>query len=163
MAARAKAIVTRTVPGLDNETRERMVELCNKNLANLTDLAICYKQAHWNVTGDDFKQLHEMFDEFTDETREFADTVAERALALGGAAHGSLATAAAESHLPAFPDEERHQIRLVEELTSRIDIVTQDLRAAMDESEDEMATQDVFVEVTRGIEKQRWMLQSHLA
>jgi DNA-binding ferritin-like protein len=33
----------------------------------------------------------------------------------------------------------------------------------MDESADEAATQDVYTEVVRGIEKQRWMLQAHLA
>jgi DNA-binding ferritin-like protein len=33
----------------------------------------------------------------------------------------------------------------------------------MDASADEAATQDVYVEVVRGIEKQRWMLEAHLA
>jgi DNA-binding ferritin-like protein len=32
----------------------------------------------------------------------------------------------------------------------------------MDTSTDDLATQDVFIEVVRGIEKQRWMLQAHL-
>jgi DNA-binding ferritin-like protein len=33
----------------------------------------------------------------------------------------------------------------------------------MDASADATATQDVYSEVVRGIEKQRWMLQAHLA
>ncbi len=45
----------------------------------------------------------------------------------------------------------------------RLDILDSDLRQAMYESADEPATQDVYVEVVRGIEKQRWMLQAHLA
>jgi DNA-binding ferritin-like protein len=33
----------------------------------------------------------------------------------------------------------------------------------MDASADEAATEDVFIEVLRGIEKQHWMLREHLA
>ncbi len=33
----------------------------------------------------------------------------------------------------------------------------------MEATASEPATQDVYIEVVRGIEKQRWMLQSHLA
>jgi DNA-binding ferritin-like protein len=33
----------------------------------------------------------------------------------------------------------------------------------MDTTANEPATQDVYIEVVRGIEKQRWMLQAHLA
>lgn len=45
----------------------------------------------------------------------------------------------------------------------RTDRTASGLRQAMDASAAEPATQDVYIEVLRGIEKQRWMLQSHLA
>jgi DNA-binding ferritin-like protein len=32
----------------------------------------------------------------------------------------------------------------------------------MDASADEAATQDLYIDVVRGIEKQRWMIWSHL-
>jgi len=37
-------------------------------LASLSDLAAAYKQAHWNVVGIDFSQLHELFDQCADQT-----------------------------------------------------------------------------------------------
>ena len=155
-------IVTRTVPGVDETLQARLVSGLNQNLASLTDLAAAYKQAHWNVVGIDFAQLHELFDQFADQTREYMDVIAERAVTIGGVARGTLQAAVEHSALPAFPIEERDEARLLEELVGRIDTLTTDLRQAMDDSADEAATQDVYIEVVRGIEKQRWMLQAHL-
>ena len=156
-------IVSRAVPGLDLEQRAVLVVGLNQNLASLTDLAAAYKQAHWNVVGNDFSQLHELFDQFADQTRDVVDVVAERAVALGGTARGTIQAAVEQSSLPAFPLEERGEQHLLEALVERIDILDGDLRQAMDTTASEPATQDVYVEVVRGIEKQRWMLQAHLA
>src|SRR4051812_13903405 len=71
-------VVTRTVPGVDQEQRARLVVGLNASLAGLTDLAAAYKQAHWNVVGSDFSQLHELFDQFSDQTRAYMDVIAER-------------------------------------------------------------------------------------
>jgi len=57
-------IISRAVPGLDLAQRSRLVAGLNQNLASLSDLATAYKQAHWNVVGIDFYQLHQMFDTF---------------------------------------------------------------------------------------------------
>jgi len=156
-------IVHRSVPNVDEVLRSRLVVGLNQSLASLSDLAAAYKQAHWNVVGIDFSQLHELFDQFADQTRDYVDTVAERAVTLGGVARGTIQAAVEHSALPPFPLEERDEIHLLRELVGRIDVVDQDLRAAMDTSTDDLATQDVYIEVVRGIEKQRWMLQAHLA
>jgi starvation-inducible DNA-binding protein len=155
--------VSRDVLGLDAHLRDHLVASLNQNLANLADITAAYKQAHWNVTGSNFAQLHEVFDRFADETRAYMDTLAERAVTLGGTARGTIQAAAENSSLTAFPQEERNQWRLVEELVLRLQHVAADLRHAMDASADEAATEDVFIEVLRGIEKQHWMLREHLA
>jgi starvation-inducible DNA-binding protein len=155
-------IISRTVPGLDYERRAVLVVGLNRSLASLTDLAAAYKQAHWNVVGSDFSQLHELFDQFADQTREYVDVVAERAVTLGGTARGSIQAAVDQSSLPPFPLEERCEQHLLEALVERIDVLDGDLRQAMETTANEPATQDVYIEVVRGIEKQRWMLQAHL-
>ena len=156
-------MATRTVPGLDDERRSGLVVGLNQNLASLTDLAAAYKQAHWNVIGMDFAQLHALFDQFADQVREYMDLIAERAVTIGGTARGTIQAAVEGSVLPPFPVEDRDEMRLLTELVSRVDGLTAELRKAMDASADEAATQDVYIEVVRGIEKQRWMLQAHLA
>jgi starvation-inducible DNA-binding protein len=155
-------MISRSLPGLDQAVRSRLVVGLNQNLASLSDLAAAYKQAHWNVVGIDFSQIHELFDRFADQTREYVDTVAERAVTLGGTARGTIQAAVEQSTLPAFPLDERCEVHLLEALVARIDILVGDLRQAMDTNADEAATQDVYIEVVRGIEKQRWMLQAHL-
>jgi len=78
--------VSRTVPRLDEQPRLSLVIGLNQNLAGLTDLATAYKQAHWNVVGIDFAQLHVWFDQFADQTRDYVDLFAERAVTIGGVA-----------------------------------------------------------------------------
>src|SRR4051812_49437013 len=69
-------MATRVVPGLDEARQSRLVIELNRNLAALTDLAAAYQQAHWNVIGMDFAQLHVLFDQFADQTRESMDLTA---------------------------------------------------------------------------------------
>jgi starvation-inducible DNA-binding protein len=156
-------IVTRAVPGLEYERQAALVTGLNRSLATLSDLATAYKQAHWNVVGIDFSQVHELFDQLADQTRGYVDLIAERAITLGGVARGTIQAAVEHSALPPFPLEERCEMHLLEELVGRLDILDADLRQAMDATAAEAATQDIYIEVVRGIEKQRWMLQAHLA
>src|SRR3954451_11298182 len=109
-------VASRIIPGLDYGRRAQLVASLNQNLASLSDLAAAYKQAHWNVVGTDFSQLHALFDQFADQAREYVDTVAERAVALGGTARGTIQAAAEQSALPAFPLDERCEGHLLEAL-----------------------------------------------
>src|SRR5436190_12329258 len=52
-------------------------------LHELGDLSLIGKQLHWAVVGPLFRPLHLHLDELVDSWRELADTVAERAVALG--------------------------------------------------------------------------------
>jgi starvation-inducible DNA-binding protein len=128
----------------------------------MTSLATAYKQAHWNLQGAGFAQLHELFDRFADQTREYADLVAERAVTLFGTAHGTVEGAVKETTLPAFPLDEHRQDSLLQALVERANGAIAEVRKAMAGSEDELATQDVYIEICRGLEKQEWMLRSHL-
>jgi starvation-inducible DNA-binding protein len=157
------ATINRAVPGLDATVRDGLVDGLNRSLAGLTDLTAAYKQAHWNVIGSDFSQLHQLFDEFAAQTREYMDLIAERAVALGGIARGTLQAAARETSLVPFPLEARDQRVLLQELLGRIDQMDGQLREVMNEAEREIVTQDLYISIVRGIEKQRWMLQAHLA
>jgi starvation-inducible DNA-binding protein len=141
---------------------ERLVRGLNLNLANMTSLATAYKQAHWNLQGPGFAQLHELFDRFADQTREYADLVAERAVTLHGTAHGTIEGAVKETNLSAFPLEEHREDALLRALVERADAAIAEIRRAMDGSEDDLPTQDVYIEIARGLEKQEWMLRSHL-
>src|SRR3989449_10131836 len=88
---------------LNRNAQERLVRGLNLNLANMTSLATAYKQAHWNFQGPGFAQLHELVDRFADQTREYADLVAERTVQLLGTSHRTMEAAAKESTRPPLP------------------------------------------------------------
>jgi starvation-inducible DNA-binding protein len=151
------------LPGLDWQLADDLAVRLNRDLATLTDLAAAYKQAHWNVLGPGFAELHRLFDQFADATRAYVDLVAERTVALGGTAHGTLQAAAECSALTPFPVDERDERRLLQELSRRVERTAEELREAIGPSAEEPVTQDLYIEIARGIEKQRWMLLAHLA
>ena len=62
---------------IPEETREQMIELLNARLADNFDLYSQIKQAHWNVKGPDFIQLHELYDSVAESVLEFVDMVAD--------------------------------------------------------------------------------------
>jgi len=147
---------------VNRNLQERLVRGLNLNLANMTSLATAYKQAHWNLQGPGFAQLHELFDRFADQTREYADLVAERAVQLHGTSHGTIEGAVKETTLPAFPLDEHREDLLLKALTDRAGVAISEIRRGIDGSEEDLPTQDVYIEIARGLEKQEWMLRSHL-
>ena len=70
-------------------------------LQELVDLSLIGKQLHWAVVGPLFRPLHLPLDELVDSWRELADTVAERAVALGFVPDGQAKAVAAGSQLAA--------------------------------------------------------------
>ena len=88
-----------TVNDLPLNTRTRVVKLLNARLADAIDLGTQVKHAHWNVKGPNFIALHELFDKLAEATEDQIDTIAERATALGGIAHGTLAAVARATSL----------------------------------------------------------------
>lgn len=67
----------------------------NQQLADASDLLSQVKQAHWNVKGPAFWQLHRLFDEVAEQADGWIDELAERITALGGYARGTVRMAAA--------------------------------------------------------------------
>ena len=87
---RREKMVLSTRNDLGVEVREKATTLLNQHLADATDLYSQTKQAHWNVKGMQFSQLHELFDTLADSVEEFVDLIAERATSLGGVACGTV-------------------------------------------------------------------------
>jgi starvation-inducible DNA-binding protein len=149
---------------IPEQDRKALIDLLNARLADTTDLYSQVKQAHWNVKGADFYQLHELFDELADALRGFVDEIAERATALGGTALGTVRMAAAASSLPEYPDNLADGRAHVEALAERYAGYAAAVRAGADEAEKlgDMDTNDLFIEVSRTVDKHLWFLEAHL-
>src|SRR6266536_1002229 len=64
---------------IPEQSRRLLIELLNARLADAFDLYSQLKQAHWNVKGSDFIQLHELYDTVAADVLEHVDAIAERA------------------------------------------------------------------------------------
>src|SRR4029078_12550277 len=89
-------------------------------LVDLIELHLQGKQAHWNVVGTNFRDLHLQLDELVDFAREGSDTIAERIRALQARADGRTDTVAATTTLPQFPPYERNTAEVVDLISARI-------------------------------------------
>ena len=149
---------------LPADRRTRLVELLNARLADALDLAMQVKHAHWNVKGPHFIALHELFDTIAEAIGEHTDSVAERATALGGTAHGTLGAVARGTSLKPYPAELVDGLAHVEALAEAVADFGRKIRAAIDEATGlgDADTADLFTEVSRDADKQLWLLEAHL-
>jgi starvation-inducible DNA-binding protein len=149
---------------LSEETRVQVVEILNNSLAATLDLKTQIKQAHWNVKGMNFYQLHELFDEMAGEIEEYVDMIAERVTALGGVALGTARIAASDSILSEYPldiiDGLDHVIALAERFAAYGKLVRDGI-GKTDELGD-ADTADLYTEVSRTVDMRLWFLEAHL-
>jgi len=146
------------------EVRQQMIGVLNQQLAQTLDLYTQTKQAHWNVKGTSFFQLHELFDKVAEDVFGFVDTIAERATALGGYACGTARMAAANSSLPEYPREAIDGRQHLEALIDRFARCVAANRKALDDAQNkgDAATADIFTDVARAADKALWFLEAHL-
>lgn len=147
------------------DRRVEVVALLNAQLADVIDLGLQAKQAHWNVKGPQFAALHALFDEVAEELDGFADELAERAVVLGGVARGTVQVLAKDSRLEEYPldalDGAEHLWALSTALVRVAHSAREAIRAA--EKAGDAVTVDVFTEVSRGIDTLLWKVEAHVA
>lgn len=151
------------IPGLAPESREAVAAALQESLVDLIALSLHGKQAHWHVTGRHFLPVHEQLDALVDDARAWADLVAERAVTLGVPVDGRPDTVARSASVEAFPDGFVDDDKVVAVVAGQVEAVVGRMRARMGElGEQDLVTQDLVVEILRGLEKHLWMLQAQL-
>lgn len=149
---------------LSEKVRSQMIKLCNQQLADTFDLLSQTKQAHWNVRGPHFFELHKLFDEFAEVVEDYVDKIAERATSLGGVAMGTVRMAAKSSTLDEYPADIHNGMDHVKALADRIAAVGKSSREAIDTADEagDQGTADLFTEIVRGTDKYLWFVEAHL-
>jgi starvation-inducible DNA-binding protein len=146
------------------ERRAKVIKLLNQHLADAFDLQSQVKQAHWNIKGSDFWQLHKLFDEVAARAAEWVDQLAERVTALGGYATGTVRMSAASSTLPEFPTDITDSMDYVRAVSHRLAAFTNSARGAGDDTDElgDANTTDLFIEISRCADTYLYFLDAHL-
>ena len=145
--------------------RVGLIALLNQQLADLIDLGLQAKQAHWNVKGPQFAALHALFDEVAASVGELTDEVAERAVILGGVARGTLQTVARDTRLEAYPVDALAGGDHLWALAAALARVAQNAREGIRTAEKagDAGTVDLFTQLSREIDTLLWKVEAHVA
>lgn len=147
---------------IPDHTRKQAIGCLQARLSDALDLEAQAKQAHWNVRGKDFIQLHEFFDRMHTYVEELADTLAERIAALGGIADGRVRSTAEASSLYEAALQthsgEEHLRSLAGALAQLAKAVRNDVGLVVED----VVTADVLAEAARGLDKYLWLVEAHL-
>jgi len=154
---------TAHLPSLGHHQRNEVGNELQATLVELVDLTLVGKQLHWNVVGTLFRPLHLQLDELVESWHGLADTVAERAVAIGYAPDGQARTIAAVEELEPVDEGPIEADAVVRELARRLADTSERVRARMDRlGELDLASQDVLIEVVRELVQQLWMVRAQL-
>jgi starvation-inducible DNA-binding protein len=152
-----------TVPGMDQQTADQVIETLQHRLTALLDLQLTLKHIHWNVVGPTFIGVHEMLDPQVDAVREMTDTIAERIATMGGQPVGT----------PGFVSKNRgwddySLLRAsTQEHLAALDVVYNGVigdhrRGIAKFDELDLVSQDILIAQTDQLEMFQWFVRAHL-
>ncbi|WP_395110861.1 Dps family protein [Actinomadura sp. SCN-SB] len=149
---------------LTEAAQKTVGDALQNSLIDLIDLALVAKQAHWNLTGRNFKVVHEHLDEVVDLARQYQDEVAERAIAIGVNPDGRARTVADRTVLPQLEAGYLADDKVVAAITDTLGQIIERFRERVEVTDEpDKITQDLFIEIVAALEKQHWMFQVQIA
>lgn len=158
--------MTATVPSnVTNlfEGQAEVAEALQRALVDLIALPLIGKQAHWAIRGPKFHSIHTFLDELIEAWRLAGDDVAERMTALDVAPRGHISVVESDMTLEPLPKgfiKDDKVIQLVDaNMASTIEVL-RDVRS--DVADADPVTEDLIIGIIATLEKQLWMLRSHL-
>lgn len=146
---------------LSDEARKTTGEALQGALVDLLDLSLVAKQAHWNVVGPRFRSVHLQLDEVVTAARTFADTVAERASAIGYNPDGRAASITAGSGVPQPASGWIKDADVIAYFVGVYGAVIERMRERVEATEEpDPVSQDLFIAISADLEKMSWMFQA---
>jgi starvation-inducible DNA-binding protein len=146
---------------LDEQARHTTGTALQSTLVDLIDLSLVAKQAHWNLVGRQFHDVHLHLDELVSLARAYADDVAERAAAIGVPPDGRAVTVSSHSGVPSIKEGWITDRDVIKQIFEAVDIVARRVRTHIDETaETDLVSQNMLIDLGGNLEEARWMWQA---
>ena len=130
-------------------------------LVDLIELHVQGKQAHWNIVGTNFRDLHLQLDEIIEAARGFADDLAERMRALHALPDGRSSTVSKSTALAEFPAGLINTKDAIDKIVAALEATVGTMRKVHDEvDEEDPTTADLLHEFIAKFEQYAWMVNA---
>jgi starvation-inducible DNA-binding protein len=155
--------IEHSYPLAGDQERVKSVRLLQQLTVDLLAVFNLYKEAHWDLSGPLYLQLHEYYDQQAEFYHKQADVFAERVLHLGYSVDGRYATIARTTTIPEFPAgylTDNESLRL---LVERVTVLQKEIYKGIQETEQsDPPTSNRLQDLAYSVDKNLWQLRIHL-
>lgn len=150
--------------GITESNTDAIAAQLAKLLADETVLYIKIRNAHWNVTGDNFHANHIFFEEQYKQLDEFIDNVAERLRKIGHYAPATMKSYLELTHLTEYSDRTNDGLGYMKELLADHESIIEFLRGNITpfaEVYKDYGSSDFITGLMEAHEQMAWMIRSY--
>ena len=140
---------------------EELAANLQKVAVDMINLHLVGKQAHWNVVGKNFRDLHLQLDELVESAREFSDVISERMRSIYITPDGRASTIAGTTTIAEFPGGEVDTAETVDLIVAAIYATAGTIREVHDDVDDaDPTTADLLHGFLVRLEQLAWMIEA---
>jgi starvation-inducible DNA-binding protein len=152
--------------GLSDQDRKQSTDVLSILLADEMSMYVKTRKFHWNVAGESFMELHQLFQQQYTSLEATIDAIAERINQLGADTIGTMQEFVECSRLTEFaavyPMQKEMLVELLNDYNELINYLRSDIVTISKDSED-VGTIDFLTGIIQQHEKTAWMLRRYLA
>lgn len=156
-------VLQRTRHPLPESNRSEVVRALQPLQCASVELYLQFKNAHWNVRGTSFGNLHVLFDETAADVLSFADNLAERMAIVGGEPISTVQKLSSVPQLADAPIGMKQQDEFIKLLIDRVSYFAGMVRDSLSifERNNDPVTTDACLRGLSVLEKKLWMIEAH--
>lgn len=151
--------------GLSSKNLKGVTEILTYVLCDAMVLYTKTRKFHWNVSGNSFMELHELFEEHYKVLEKAIDEIAERINKLGTKTPGTMQEFLEMTSLKESPGRYPSQKEMIRELLKDHEAVIVQLRQFVDDTDEkfgDMGTSDFLTDLLKEHETIAWTLRRYL-
>jgi starvation-inducible DNA-binding protein len=151
--------------GIKKENLSKVAQALSGFLSDEFLIYLKTRNAHWNIEGPDFHQMHKFFEQQYEQLDETMDQVAERIRMLGHYAPATMRSYLDLTHLTEQSREKNDSVGFIKELLGDHESIIIRLRENINlfsSKLNDLGTSDFITGLMETHEKMAWMLRAHL-